>query len=115
MPAASSTRTKKEKKEKVCSLLQTSKCWFDLPPNGLFFLACFCPDMEYTLQEERNAKVQVEERLLQLKKDHSMLDCDYKLVQNKLDELQAQKEKLSEEVAISSTSIFFRSVRSPAA
>lgn len=54
--------------------------------------------MEYTLQEERMAKVQVEEKLLQLKKDHSMLDCDYKLVQNKLEELQAQKEQLSEEV-----------------
>lgn len=56
--------------------------------------------MEYTLQEERNAKVQVEEKLLQLKKDRSMLDCDYKQAQNKLDELQAQKEKLSEEVVI---------------
>lgn len=72
-----------------------------------FFLACFCPDMEYTLQEERNAKVQVEEKLLQLKKDHSMLDCDYKLVQNKLDELQAQKEKLSKEVTGLFLWIFF--------
>lgn len=56
--------------------------------------------MESSLQEERNAKVQVEGKLLQLKKDHSMLDCDYNLVQNKLDELQAQKEKLSEEVTL---------------
>lgn len=63
------------------------------------------PDMEYTLQEERSAKGQVEEKLLQLKKDHSMLDCDYKLVQNKLDELQAQKEKLSEEVTLRPISI----------
>lgn len=78
------------------------------------FLACFCPDMESTLQEERNAKVQVEEKLLQLKKDHSMLDCDYKLVQNKLDELQAQKEKLTEEVTHCFISIF-SSVCSPAA
>lgn len=62
--------------------------------------------MEYTLQEERLAKVQVEEKLLQLKKDHSMLDCDYKLAQNKLDELQAQKEKLCEEVALRLTSIY---------
>lgn len=61
--------------------------------------------MEYTLQEERHAKVQVEEKLLQLKKDHSMLDCDYKLVQNKLEELQAQKEKLSDEVRSSLRSL----------
>uniref|UniRef100_A0A7N8Y6D8 non-specific serine/threonine protein kinase n=1 Tax=Mastacembelus armatus TaxID=205130 RepID=A0A7N8Y6D8_9TELE len=37
-------------------------------------------------------------KLLQLEKDHSMLDCDYKQAQHKLEELQAQKEKLSEEV-----------------
>lgn len=42
--------------------------------------------------------MQVEGKLLQLKKEHSMLDCDYKQAKQKLDELQAQKEKLSEEV-----------------
>lgn len=73
---------------------------FDLPPYSFSGLFLFGPEMEYTLQEERNAKLQVEEKLLQLKKDHSMLDCDYKQAQNKLDELQAQKEKLSEEVII---------------
>ncbi|KAM9840333.1 rho-associated protein kinase 2-like isoform 2-T2 [Aulostomus maculatus] len=55
-------------------------------------------EMESTLLEERNLKLQVEGRLLQLEKDHSMLDCDYKQAQHKLDELEAQKEKLSEEV-----------------
>uniref|UniRef100_M4AGT5 non-specific serine/threonine protein kinase n=1 Tax=Xiphophorus maculatus TaxID=8083 RepID=M4AGT5_XIPMA len=54
--------------------------------------------MESTLQEERNLKLQVEEQLLQLKKEHSMLDCDHKQAEQKLEELQAQKEKLSEEV-----------------
>uniref|UniRef100_A0A3B5KYR1 non-specific serine/threonine protein kinase n=1 Tax=Xiphophorus couchianus TaxID=32473 RepID=A0A3B5KYR1_9TELE len=54
--------------------------------------------MESTLQEERYLKLQVEEQLLQLKKEHSMLDCDHKQAEQKLEELQAQKEKLSEEV-----------------
>uniref|UniRef100_A0A8C5EXH8 non-specific serine/threonine protein kinase n=1 Tax=Gouania willdenowi TaxID=441366 RepID=A0A8C5EXH8_GOUWI len=55
-------------------------------------------EMESTLQEERSLKLQVEAQLLQLEKDHSMLDCDYKQAQHKLAELQAQKEKLREEV-----------------
>ncbi|KAM4522278.1 rho-associated protein kinase 2-like isoform 3-T5 [Odontesthes bonariensis] len=55
-------------------------------------------EIECTLQEERSLKLQVEGKLLQLEKDHSMLDCDFKQAQNRLDELQAQKEKLSEEV-----------------
>lgn len=65
----------------------------------LFFgFVSFVPGMESTLQEERNLKLQVEEQLLQLKKEHSMLDCDHKQAEQKLEELQAQKEKLSEEV-----------------
>lgn len=44
--------------------------------------------------------MQVEAKLLQLEKEHSMLDCDYKQAKQKLDELQAQKEKLSEEVGL---------------
>lgn len=56
--------------------------------------------MESTLQEERSLKMQVEAKLLQLEKEHSMLDCDYKQAKQKLDELQAQKEKLSEEVGL---------------
>lgn len=63
-------------------------------------LGCFVPEMECTLHEERSLKLQVEEKLLQLEKDHSMLDCDYKQAQHKLDELQGQKEKLSEEVLL---------------
>uniref|UniRef100_A0A4W6D9X3 non-specific serine/threonine protein kinase n=1 Tax=Lates calcarifer TaxID=8187 RepID=A0A4W6D9X3_LATCA len=59
-------------------------------------------EMESTLQEERSLKLQVEGKMLQLEKDHSMLDCDYKQVQQRLDELQAQKEKLSEEVNLNS-------------
>ncbi|KAM3602727.1 uncharacterized protein V6R79_009673 [Siganus canaliculatus] len=57
-------------------------------------------EMECTLQEERGLKLQVEGKLLQLEKDYSMLDCDYKQVQHMLDELQGQKDKLSEEVRI---------------
>uniref|UniRef100_A0A671WCK8 non-specific serine/threonine protein kinase n=1 Tax=Sparus aurata TaxID=8175 RepID=A0A671WCK8_SPAAU len=57
-------------------------------------------EMECTLHEERSLKLQVEEKLLQLEKDHSMLDCDYNQAQHKLDELQVQKEKLSEEVML---------------
>ncbi|KAG7239686.1 hypothetical protein INR49_028622 [Caranx melampygus] len=55
-------------------------------------------EVESTLQEERSLKLQVDGRLLQLEKEHSMLDCDYKQAQHKMDEMQAQKEKLSEEV-----------------
>ncbi|XP_061890972.1 rho-associated protein kinase 2-like isoform X1 [Entelurus aequoreus] len=55
-------------------------------------------ELEHTLQEERVLKQEVEAKLLQLKKDHSMLDCDYKQMQNKMDELQTQKERVSDEV-----------------
>ncbi|KAM8847516.1 rho-associated protein kinase 2-like isoform 3-T3 [Synchiropus picturatus] len=55
-------------------------------------------EMECVLQDERNLKLQVEGKLLQLEKDHSMLDCDYKQSQHKLKELQGQKDKVSEEV-----------------
>uniref|UniRef100_A0A672IJU7 non-specific serine/threonine protein kinase n=1 Tax=Salarias fasciatus TaxID=181472 RepID=A0A672IJU7_SALFA len=56
--------------------------------------------MESTLQEERSLKLQVEAALLQLEKDHSMLDCDYKQTLHKLDELHAHKERLAEEVKV---------------
>ncbi|KAI4801756.1 hypothetical protein KUCAC02_019627 [Chaenocephalus aceratus] len=55
-------------------------------------------EMECTLQEERSLKLQVEAKLLQQEKAHSMLDCDYKQAQQKLNEMQAQKDKLSQEV-----------------
>uniref|UniRef100_A0A8C8ELI8 non-specific serine/threonine protein kinase n=1 Tax=Oncorhynchus tshawytscha TaxID=74940 RepID=A0A8C8ELI8_ONCTS len=54
--------------------------------------------MERTLQEERSSKLQLESRLLQLEKEHSMLDCDYKQAQHKVDELNTHKDKLAEEV-----------------
>ncbi|XP_076021402.1 rho-associated protein kinase 2-like isoform X2 [Genypterus blacodes] len=54
--------------------------------------------IERTLQEEHSMKLQVEGKLLQLEKDRSILDCDYKQAQQKLDELQTQKTNLSEEV-----------------
>lgn len=61
-------------------------------------LMFFCPDMESKLQEERSSKQQLESRLLQLEKDYSLLDCDYKQAQQRLEVLHAQKERLSEEV-----------------
>lgn len=61
--------------------------------------------MESTLHEEQSMKLQVEAKLLQLEKEHSMLDCDYKQAQHKLDELQAQKEKLSDEVGFTHYSV----------
>ncbi|XP_064781721.1 rho-associated protein kinase 2-like isoform X1 [Oncorhynchus masou masou] len=54
--------------------------------------------MEQTLQEERSSKLQLESRLLQLEREHSMLDCDYKQAQHKVDELNTHKDKLAEEV-----------------
>uniref|UniRef100_A0A8C7P7T0 non-specific serine/threonine protein kinase n=1 Tax=Oncorhynchus mykiss TaxID=8022 RepID=A0A8C7P7T0_ONCMY len=54
--------------------------------------------MERTLQEERSSKLQLESRLLQLEKEHSMLDRDYKQAQHKVDELNTHKDKLAEEV-----------------
>nr|XP_029532943.1 LOW QUALITY PROTEIN: rho-associated protein kinase 2-like [Oncorhynchus nerka] len=54
--------------------------------------------MERTLQEERSHKLQLESRLLHLEKEHSMLDCDYKQAEHKLDELCTHKDKLAEEV-----------------
>lgn len=67
----------------------------------------FGPEMECTLQEERSLKLQLEGKLLQQQKDHSMLDCDYKQAQHKLEELQAQKEKMSEEVRLTSLSVIW--------
>ncbi|KAG5276673.1 hypothetical protein AALO_G00108410 [Alosa alosa] len=55
-------------------------------------------DMERKLQEEHNCKVQLEDRLLDLQKQNSLLDCDYKQAQGKLDELRAHKDKLAQQV-----------------
>uniref|UniRef100_A0A674ECX5 non-specific serine/threonine protein kinase n=1 Tax=Salmo trutta TaxID=8032 RepID=A0A674ECX5_SALTR len=54
--------------------------------------------MERTLQEERSYKLQLESRLLHLEKEYSMLDCDYKQAEHKLDKLRTHKDKLAEEV-----------------
>ncbi|XP_045579489.1 rho-associated protein kinase 2 isoform X2 [Salmo salar] len=55
-------------------------------------------DMEQKLQEERASKLRVENRMLELEKHSSMLDCDYKQSLQKLDELRRHKERLTEEV-----------------
>uniref|UniRef100_A0A8C7Y7B8 non-specific serine/threonine protein kinase n=1 Tax=Oryzias sinensis TaxID=183150 RepID=A0A8C7Y7B8_9TELE len=55
-------------------------------------------ELESTLKEERSLKQQMEGKLLQLEKDYSMLDCDYKQAQLKLEDMHGQKEILSEEV-----------------
>lgn len=73
-----------------------------------FLVVLFAPEMECTLQEERSLKLQVEGKLLQLEKDHSLLDCDYKQAQHKMDELQAQKEKLSDEVKLEESVILIK-------
>uniref|UniRef100_A0A8D3ECE8 non-specific serine/threonine protein kinase n=1 Tax=Scophthalmus maximus TaxID=52904 RepID=A0A8D3ECE8_SCOMX len=41
-------------------------------------------EVECTLHEERSLKLQVEGKMLQLERDHSMLDCDYKQCPPKL-------------------------------
>uniref|UniRef100_A0A3P8X5J3 non-specific serine/threonine protein kinase n=2 Tax=Cynoglossus semilaevis TaxID=244447 RepID=A0A3P8X5J3_CYNSE len=68
-------------------------------------LMFFCPDMESKLQEERSSKQQLESRLLQLEKDYSLLDCDYKQAQQRLEVLHAQKERLSEEMKTLSSNL----------
>ncbi|XP_072313433.1 rho-associated protein kinase 2-like isoform X2 [Eucyclogobius newberryi] len=54
-------------------------------------------EMERTIHEERALKAQLENQLLQMEKDYSMLDCDFKQTQLKLDELRGQKDQLCEE------------------
>ncbi|KAI4880258.1 hypothetical protein NFI96_034127, partial [Prochilodus magdalenae] len=55
-------------------------------------------DMERKLQEERLAKQQLESKLMQMEKHHSVLDCDYKQAQHELQELRSHRSKLTEEV-----------------
>ncbi|XP_037393875.1 rho-associated protein kinase 2b isoform X2 [Pygocentrus nattereri] len=57
-------------------------------------------DMERKLQEERLAKQQLEGKLMQMEKHHSVLDCDYKQAQHELQELRSHKNKLTEEVDV---------------
>ncbi|XP_054652799.1 rho-associated protein kinase 2 isoform X1 [Dunckerocampus dactyliophorus] len=55
-------------------------------------------DMEQKLAEERAAKLRLENRILELEKHSSMMDCDYKQALQKLDELRKHKDHLTEEV-----------------
>ncbi|XP_007445198.2 rho-associated protein kinase 2-like, partial [Python bivittatus] len=56
--------------------------------------------MEKKLSEERASKQKVENCLLEVEKRCSMLDCDLKQSQQKINELVKQKDKLSEDVEI---------------
>ncbi|XP_061478757.1 rho-associated protein kinase 2 [Rhineura floridana] len=55
-------------------------------------------EMEKKLLEERVLKVKVENCLLEVEKRCSMLDCDLKQSQQKINELLKEKDKLSEDV-----------------
>ncbi|KAK9956617.1 hypothetical protein ABG768_014339 [Culter alburnus] len=62
-------------------------------------------DMEHKLLEERSAKQQLENRLMQLEKENSGLDCDFKQAKHELQELRSLKEKLTEEVEVLSVRV----------
>ncbi|KAG8445650.1 hypothetical protein GDO86_010436 [Hymenochirus boettgeri] len=55
-------------------------------------------DMEKKLQEERMSKQKLENSLLETEKQYSMLDRDLKQAKQKINDLEAQKEKLTEDV-----------------
>lgn len=55
--------------------------------------------MDQKLAEERAAKLRLENRILELEKHSSMMDCDYKQALQKLDELRRHKDGLNEEVS----------------
>ncbi|XP_073424335.1 rho-associated protein kinase 2 [Dendrobates tinctorius] len=55
-------------------------------------------DMERKLQEERMSKQRLENNLLEAEKQCSMLDCDFKQAKQKINELETQKDKLTEDV-----------------
>lgn len=57
-------------------------------------------EMEQKLAEERAAKLRLENRILELEKHSSMMDCDYKQALQKLDELRRHKDRLTEEVSV---------------
>ena len=81
-----------------------------LAPLSLSLPSLSCPpfpplrrppsEVEQKLAEERAAKMRVENRMLELEKHSSMLDCDYKQSLQKLDELRRHKDRLTEEVCI---------------
>ncbi|XP_005738801.1 rho-associated protein kinase 2 isoform X1 [Pundamilia nyererei] len=55
-------------------------------------------ELEQKLAEERAAKLRLENRILELEKQSSMMDCDNKQALQKLDELRRHKDHLTEEV-----------------
>uniref|UniRef100_A0A8C6V0J5 Rho-associated protein kinase n=1 Tax=Neogobius melanostomus TaxID=47308 RepID=A0A8C6V0J5_9GOBI len=55
-------------------------------------------ELEQKFAEERSAKIRLENRILELEKHSSMMDCDYKQALQKLDELRRHKDNLTEEV-----------------
>lgn len=57
--------------------------------------------MEKKLSEERVSKQKVENCMLEVEKRCSMLDCDLKQSQQKINELLKQKDKLNEDVSMS--------------
>lgn len=57
-------------------------------------------DTEQKLAEERGAKLRLENRILELEKHSSMMDCDYKQALQKLEELRRHKDQLTEEVGL---------------
>ncbi len=67
---------------------------------------CVHLELEQKLQEERSSKLRVENRVLELEKKNSMLDCDYKQSLQKLEELRRRKERLTEEVRGGYTCLF---------
>uniref|UniRef100_A0A8C1L4A8 non-specific serine/threonine protein kinase n=1 Tax=Cyprinus carpio TaxID=7962 RepID=A0A8C1L4A8_CYPCA len=62
-------------------------------------------DMEHKLLEDRSAKQQLENRLMQLEKENSVLDCDYKQAKHELQELRSLKEKLTDEMEVLSVRV----------
>lgn len=58
------------------------------------------------MAEERSAKLRLENRILELEKHSSMMDCDYKQALQKLDELRRHKDNLTEEVGVRCVWIF---------
>lgn len=64
--------------------------------------------MEKKLLEERVSKQKVENCLLEVEKRCSMLDCDLKQSQQKINELLKQKDKLNEDVSINKKLVLLR-------
>lgn len=65
--------------------------------SPMYYIFSFT-EMEKKLMEERALKQKVENRLLEAEKQRSMLDCDLKQSQQKINELLRQKDILSEDV-----------------